>query len=129
MNNERIEIMNRTLTQGIDIVVQRAEDIMGAGGLSEVNRRSAEFMAGNIIRSAFLMYFNWPNIINETSIHQQLWIPVRDGSGYSLRVDDCVLYSIPSRWSRTRERWPQAPQEWYRHWRGILEGVIDASER
>lgn len=129
--SEILSAMNDRLLEGVTRLGEGVAEVLTTTELPERSRRSLEYVAGSGIRDMVQWYLYVPIILTGTTkvLNQELWIPVRDGSNYTLHVGNCILYSIPSRWDRSRDRWPQPPQEWFRHWRGVLDGVIEASRR
>ena len=131
MSNERVEFANNLLSQGVESIARLTEEMCAVEevSLSGDLIRTLEFKAGGQITRIVNVYLQSIPVVQETDLHARQWVPVRDGSNYVLCVDNCTLYSTPSIWDRSRDRWPQTSTEWLRHWRGIVEGIVEASRQ
>lgn len=117
----RIQEANNRLTIAIAAIGQVAESILGENELPEHIRSSVQFYAGNGIRELVQEHIN-AFLVGETSIHGQ-GIRIGITGGFELSVDDGGLYSVPSIFDRSRDRWPSTPQDWFRCRSNIVEQI------
>lgn len=117
-NRMSMEQARTTLSEVVTNVGTSAEELIIRFPIPRITQ-AIEFSAGYTIRAFMHEYFTVYGAESELG-STVLHLPER----YQLYTRNGVIYREASPYERSRDRWPQTEDIWFRYWRNILDQAI-----